>query len=134
LAACTAPRQVVLQAVPVEIRDTILVERPIYRDTGSVIIVPAGNYDSLFFEWEKIWTEVVMEQDTVTRTRVYRVTSGTKPDTVFIEVVLRDTLELEKECPALPAMPSGGGFPWGALLLFIGLLTVWWAGKTRKKR
>lgn len=135
-AACCPPRQAVstVVEVPVIVRDTVPVPVPVYRDTGSVVILPAGNYDSLFFQWEKQWTEVIMSQDSTKGKRTYRVTSGNRPDTVWIEVILHDTVKVEvvQDCPeALP--DQSNGFPWAALGALVALLLVWGVSKKKKK-
>lgn len=127
--ACHTPRQVVLQRDTVTITriDTFIRAFPLY--VADTVTIPAA-LDSLTFNWPGASTTVIYQLDTLFR---WRVKTQVKNDTIYL--TRTDTVFKEvTAAPTLPAAPAGGGFPWGALMAFLGVLLVWWGGKQRENK
>lgn len=138
LAACKAPRQVVIEKqVIVEVHDTIQVVQELWRDTGSVTLLPLGDFDSIFMQMEKSWAIIKMQQDTTPKgekRRRYDVQVGNLPDTVWIPVVVTDTIRIPFDCPpTLPAVPSDGRFPWAMVLAALTAVLLWYSVGRKKQ-
>lgn len=141
LAACSAPRQVVLEKeVIVLLHDTIHVTTPVpaTTDTDTVAFdwVDGQEWlDSFLVEDSFSFAQVVAKLDTVAKKRTYKVTHGRKADTIYrdVPIVITDTIFVQVECPpTLPALPANGKFPWWWVLAALGALSIWWVGKSKK--
>lgn len=150
-AAC-CPLQRAVAPYTIETRPTAIefrheIELPADTVEASRVIEFQGNYDSIFFEWEKVWATVTMEQSDTGR--VYDVRVVTKADTLevvtvdsFYLLIMRspgmdsiysvhgDSMQFVDAVPnhvppTLTALPTDGGFPWREVLVGLFALLSW---------